>query len=74
MHTEPLTKFPAAVGAREGFSTEIEAIDAWNTLENKYEYAVRYIVNAHTGNTIAIVFEPCDPKLYTDYYKVGEVV
>lgn len=74
MNSTPLTTNPIATGTQEGFATEAEAIEAWNTLENKFEYSIKYIVSHATGKTIAVVFEKCDPAQYKTHYKFGEVI
>jgi hypothetical protein len=74
MNTTPLTTNPMATGAQEGFATEAEAIEVWNTLENKFEYSIKYIVSHTTGDTIAVVFEKCDPAKYKAYYNFGEII
>ena len=72
MKTAPLTH-PIAVGMQEGFCTEEEARAAWDKLPNKYEFAFKYIITVDTGETIAVVLVPCDPKQYKNYHVFGEV-
>lgn len=74
MHITPLTTTPLATGTQEGFATEAEAVEMWHTLENKFEYSLKYIVSPVTGDTIAVLFEKCDPTLYQTHYKFGEVL
>lgn len=74
MDTMPLTEAPLSCGMQEGFATEAEAIAVWHTLENKFEYSIKYIVSHVTDETIAFVFEKCDPKMYQTYYGFGEVL
>ena len=74
MKIVPLSMHPIATGGQEGFATEAEAIEVWKTLENKFEYSIKYIVSHDTGTTIACVFEKCDPAQYKTQYQFGEVI
>jgi len=73
MKTTPLKTHPLVTGGQEGFRTEDEARAAWDKLPNKYEFAFKYIVAMDTGETIAVVFEFCNPEQYKTHFVFGEV-
>ena len=73
MHTHPLEHHPIVSGMQEGFKTEAEAIAVWRTLENPYEFKVKYITTPLTGEVIAVVFEKGNPDDYKTFYKTGEI-
>ncbi len=73
LKTTPLTSAPLAVGMQEGFRTEAEARAAWETLPNKYEFALKYIVSVGVEETLAVVLVPCDPAKYQSHLVFGEV-
>jgi len=73
MNTHPLEHHPIVSGMQEGFKTEAEAIAVWRTLENRYEFTVKYITTPLTGEVIAVVFEKGNPDEYKTFYKTGEI-
>lgn len=73
MNTYPLENNPIVSGQQEGFKTEAEAIAVWRTLENRYEFKVKYITTPLTGKVIAVVFEKGNPDDYKTFYKFGEI-
>ena len=73
MNTHPLEHHPIVSGMQEGFKTEAEAIAVWRTLENRYEFKVKYITTPLTGEVIAVVFEKGNPDDYKTFYKIGEI-
>ena len=73
MNTYPLENHPIVSGMQEGFKTEAEAIAVWRTLENPYEFKVKYITTPLTGEVIAVVFEKGNPDEYKTFYKTGEI-
>ncbi len=73
MHTELLNSHPLVRGMQEGFRTEAEARTAWDAMPNKLEFSFKYIVAVDTNETIAVVFEKCDPARYQDHLAFGEI-
>jgi hypothetical protein len=58
---------------QEGFRTEAEARAAWESLPNRYEFALKYIVSVGAEETIAVLIVPCDPKQYQSHLVFGEI-
>ena len=73
MDTHPLEHNPIVSGMQEGFRTEAEALAVWRTLENPYEFNVKYITTPLTGEVIAVVFEKGNPYDYKTFYKFVEI-